>query len=606
MDQKAVLCLCMIVKDEEKNLERCFESVKGLVDEIVLVDTGSSDNTVELAQRLGAKVYHYPWDESFANARNFAMTRTKSEWLLLLDADEALDWDSRPKVAEFIATTSLDGAYFRVRNYMGHYSPKRYTLHNALRLLRNNGKYRYVGSIHEQITCDEADKISEHFTALDAVVHHYGYLYEAVREKQKRKRNLPILERQLQENPTEPFTLFNIGNEYVALGDYKTALEYYLKSKNHLKDRRIAFGPHLFFRTINTYGLLNQHQNALEAIREGLENYPRCTDFEYIRASLLIGRKRYTLAIQSLEKCLQMGVPPSSLEFLPGCGTYRAAFLLGELYGQLEDDERALYYYDMTLQLNPQMLEALYRAGAALNRMHKDKNKAAEKVFSHFSSREHVPNVIVGADVLINERLYEQALRALEALPEAREEAEIPYLKGRALFFLGRCDEARPYLEAACAALPAQTKVLPNIRPAGALLLFVDGLIQGGTAAERALEFVNAHCGVRQRAVCRLMKNILLDATGPEDPRYENEGAAELEVMMVVLDVVLKAGRFELFEKMLRALNFVDTKNVLIRLAELYDKNDFKELAVEYVLRSVKELDYLDAAGAQILFMEIG
>jgi hypothetical protein len=60
--------------------------------------------------------------------------------------------------------------------------------------------------------------------------------------------------------------------------------------------------------------------------------------------------------------------------------------------------------------------------------------------------------------------------------------------------------------------------------PGGALLLFVDGLIQGGTAAERALEFVNAHCGVRQRAVCRLMKNILLDTTGPEDPRYENEG----------------------------------------------------------------------------------
>ncbi len=155
------------------------------------------------------------------------MRQAKSDWLLLLDADEALDSGSVETVRTFINTTALDGAHFRVRNYTGTYHENRYSLHNALRLVRNSGKYYFTGAIHEQITCEDAAKIFEHFAPLDAVVHHYGYLSQAVEEKQKRKRNIPILEKQLEKTPGEPFALFNLGNEYLAMSDSETALEFY-------------------------------------------------------------------------------------------------------------------------------------------------------------------------------------------------------------------------------------------------------------------------------------------------------------------------------------------------------------------------------------------
>ena len=229
MPGEATICLCMIAKDEEKILERCIRSALDLVDEIVVVDTGSTDDTAALAESLGATVYAYQWDDNFANARNFAISKAESDWLLLLDADEALDQSSVEIIRAFINTTDLDGAHLRMRNYTGNYSAENYSLHSPLRLLRNNKLYYFTGAIHEQITSDAFEKLSPRFQVLDAIVHHYGYLDAVVKAKQKRRRNIPILEKQLAENPEEPFTLFNMGNEYVALQDYKTALQYYEK-----------------------------------------------------------------------------------------------------------------------------------------------------------------------------------------------------------------------------------------------------------------------------------------------------------------------------------------------------------------------------------------
>ncbi len=89
--REPLISLCMIVKNEEKNLPRCLESVRGLVDEIVVLDTGSEDNTVSVAESFGAKVYHMPWPGSFSAARNESLKKAGGNWILYLDADEALD-----------------------------------------------------------------------------------------------------------------------------------------------------------------------------------------------------------------------------------------------------------------------------------------------------------------------------------------------------------------------------------------------------------------------------------------------------------------------------------------------------------------------------------
>ncbi|SFQ02695.1 Glycosyl transferase family 2 [Caldicoprobacter faecalis] len=79
---------CVIAKNEEKNIARCINSYKDIVDEVIVVDTGSSDRTAEIAQNLGAKVYHYEWQNDFAKAKNFALSLAKGDWIIFLDADE--------------------------------------------------------------------------------------------------------------------------------------------------------------------------------------------------------------------------------------------------------------------------------------------------------------------------------------------------------------------------------------------------------------------------------------------------------------------------------------------------------------------------------------
>lgn len=90
------ISLCMIVKDEEALLPRCLESIQGLVEEVIVVDTGSSDRTVELAQQAGAQVYHFPWVGDFSQARNFSFSKATQQYCLWMDADDVLDAQYRP------------------------------------------------------------------------------------------------------------------------------------------------------------------------------------------------------------------------------------------------------------------------------------------------------------------------------------------------------------------------------------------------------------------------------------------------------------------------------------------------------------------------------
>lgn len=96
------LSLCMIVKNEENTLSRCLESVKDIVDEIILVDTGSTDSTVEIAESYGAKIFFYKWDNSFANARNYSLSKASKDWILIMDADDELVKEDKDKVALLI------------------------------------------------------------------------------------------------------------------------------------------------------------------------------------------------------------------------------------------------------------------------------------------------------------------------------------------------------------------------------------------------------------------------------------------------------------------------------------------------------------------------
>lgn len=208
----------MIVKDEEELLPHCLASVQGAVDEVIVVDTGSSDRSAEIAQQYGAVVVAFEWCDDFAAARNAGLERASGDWILFLDADEALDRAAREQIRSWTAVSGCDGLFLNIHNYTGT-GQQGVTVNPVLRLFRNAPEHRFEGRIHEQIAaaiCRGNPEAAFHVT--DMVIHHYGYQTAIVERKDKVNRNVRLLQQAVEEEPGQPFHHYNLGVEYLRVG----------------------------------------------------------------------------------------------------------------------------------------------------------------------------------------------------------------------------------------------------------------------------------------------------------------------------------------------------------------------------------------------------
>lgn len=260
------LTLSMIVKNEERYLRDCLESVKDVVDEIVIVDTGSNDNTVKIAEEYGAFVFHFKWVNDFSAARNFALSKSNLDWILYLDADERL---SRNSVKNLIHLTKADKqiGYNCIINNLDDFkdSPK---LMKYVRLFRNSKDIRFTGKAHEQI---EPSLINNNYKIVDSNIEiiHYGYNVNEDELKIKAKRNLELL---LDENLTKPtsYLAFQIANSYSILEETKNTINYFreaLKDKNLRREFKSVCYLH-----ISDYEMrLNNLLEAKRIVDKGLQ-----------------------------------------------------------------------------------------------------------------------------------------------------------------------------------------------------------------------------------------------------------------------------------------------------------------------------------------------
>ena len=232
------LSLAMIVKDEEAFLGHCLESVRGLVDEMVIVDTGSTDRTVAIAREAGARVFHAPWRDDFAAARNEALGHCRGDWILVLDADEALDALDHPKVREAAAQDAVAAFQLILRNYVlsgnasnldqaaqVNRSPYRegsayahYADTEAIRLCRNVPGLAFRGRIHELLSPFFLEARLP-VGRLDAVVHHYGKTAPD-REARKAGYYLDLARQEVQGEPRSYQAQFNLVNAALGAGDW--------------------------------------------------------------------------------------------------------------------------------------------------------------------------------------------------------------------------------------------------------------------------------------------------------------------------------------------------------------------------------------------------
>jgi glycosyltransferase involved in cell wall biosynthesis len=179
----------MIVKNEEKHLARCLSSVKDVVDEIVVVDTGSSDETIKIAESFNAKIFHFNWVNDFSAARNFSLSKCTGNWILYLDADEELNPNCIEELIKY-KSHSPAGVYCTVKS-LGSASANGSVMKYP-RLFANVPGVEFVGKVHEQII-DSLRKIKIPLVDSEIEIIHHGYAIDVVGLQKKKERNLDLL-----------------------------------------------------------------------------------------------------------------------------------------------------------------------------------------------------------------------------------------------------------------------------------------------------------------------------------------------------------------------------------------------------------------------------
>ncbi len=220
-----LVSLCMIVRDEADLLETCVESARGFVDQVVVYDTGSADDTVEVAARLGAQVLRGYWDDDFSRARNAALEACTGRWVLWLDADEVLSGDLatfRDRLAG--EWDEVEGYVVRIENLHGSGLGAR-SVHSACRVFRRDVGH-WMGRLHEQVLRRDRPEFPTMAKLADVHVVHRGYLDEIYRSRHKAERNLRLAEAEVAADAHDrPYALMNLGRSRMAAGRYEEALE---------------------------------------------------------------------------------------------------------------------------------------------------------------------------------------------------------------------------------------------------------------------------------------------------------------------------------------------------------------------------------------------
>ena len=233
------LSACLIVKNEEQRLPQCLESLRSLADEIIVVDTGSSDRTVAIAENYHTRVFHFAWCDDFSQARNYAIAQAKGKWILVIDADEIVEQSAIAILQEVMQQDDCIAVNL-LRSEIGA-AQAPYSL--VLRLFRNHSKICFTGIYHESIDQSVTDLQAEepNWQVLNIeipVLLHYGYTASEIQLKHKYDFAKQLMHKHLETFPEDSYMLNKLGALYISgqNGDRDLGIELLKKGLSLIDD----------------------------------------------------------------------------------------------------------------------------------------------------------------------------------------------------------------------------------------------------------------------------------------------------------------------------------------------------------------------------------
>jgi tetratricopeptide (TPR) repeat protein len=296
--KKLLLSAAMIVRNEERYLEKCLQSIRDLADEIVIVDTGSEDGSATIARRNGARVTELAWCDDFSAARNHGLGLCRGDWILYIDADERARPYPRSELVAALADPNLAGCSVMLHARTG------YTAYREMRLFRNHPRIRFEGLMHETIWPgiaryleEEGGEIGECGLVLD----HLGYDGP---QKDKHERNLPLLEKALAADPDHVYCWYHLGIVHLGLGRPESARQAWLSGIDAVrrKQRRWATDSLPFVELIQH--LLATGGDAGALLEEARLLFPDEQQLVWLEGHRLMRDGRLEEAVRAFEELL--------------------------------------------------------------------------------------------------------------------------------------------------------------------------------------------------------------------------------------------------------------------------------------------------------------
>lgn len=344
------LSVCIIARNEEKNIERCLEALKPTGFELVVVDTGSADRTKEIARRHTGCVYDYVWCDDFAAAKNFAVSKASNDCVMIIDSDEFLEALDREELDRMLSEHPDEVGRIQRRNT---FSRKGVGQENRewINRIFDRRKFHYEGRIHEQIMPLGGGGYRTYQAPV--VIEHTGYDLTDEERRKKADRNITLLQRELEhlaaeeEQEQAPYLLYQLGKSYYMTGNYAKACEFFSRGLSYDLNPKLEY----VIDMVETYGyaLLNSGHAKQALFFENIyQEFGTSADFQFLMGLIYMNNARFEEAVAEFFKAVKHSECRNQ-----GTNSYAAYYNAGVIYECLGNREKARECYGKCGEYEP-------------------------------------------------------------------------------------------------------------------------------------------------------------------------------------------------------------------------------------------------------------
>ncbi|MBP3964912.1 glycosyltransferase family 2 protein [Paenibacillus lignilyticus] len=358
--------LCMIVRNESRFLADCLRSAAPYVAEMIVVDTGSTDDTIAIGEACGARMLRTAWTDDFAAARNISLAAAGQPWILVLDADERLAAASVERWAALLADPSKWGYYVKLHSWVGSSSvagSMSVVTDAVCRLFRNDERVRFRGIIHEEAASSLIELGGEESIghAAGIEIWHEGYRDEIIAERGKYARNGRLLSLALAGEPNDPLLRYAAGTELFTAGRYSEALTWLepLVEAAIVQDQ--GYGSDLLLKIVHGCRAAGRLHDAARYAKVGILRYPDFADMHTARGEVLLDLDDAEAALGCAVAAASIGKVPPHYSTAEGAGTYRSRYIGGAALERLYRFDEAAQAYVSALAHKPDYRPAWQR-----------------------------------------------------------------------------------------------------------------------------------------------------------------------------------------------------------------------------------------------------